>query len=105
MMHTVNHAIEDGFQNHWITSASIMVPCPWFPEISAVGQGSSRRGPRHSSDYQWRLDALPLDAYFASADELVFAVPGEPIPVLQAYRSFVSLLYSRFAVTFGLLYG
>ena len=28
MMHTVNHAIEDAFQNHWITSASIMVPCP-----------------------------------------------------------------------------
>jgi chitin disaccharide deacetylase len=33
MMHTVNHAIEDAFQNHWITSASIMVPCPWFPEV------------------------------------------------------------------------
>lgn len=34
MMHTVNHAIEDAFQNHWITSASIMVPCPWFPEVA-----------------------------------------------------------------------
>lgn len=34
MMHTVNHAIEDAFKNHWITSASIMVPCPWFPEVA-----------------------------------------------------------------------
>lgn len=33
MMHTVNHAIEDAFENHWVTSASIMVPCPWFPEV------------------------------------------------------------------------
>jgi chitin disaccharide deacetylase len=33
MMHTVNRAIEDAFANHWITSASIMVPCPWFPEV------------------------------------------------------------------------
>jgi len=35
MMHTVNHAIEDAFQHHWVTSASIMVPCPWFPEVAA----------------------------------------------------------------------
>lgn len=34
MMHTVNHAIEDAFQHHWITSASIMVPCPWYPEVA-----------------------------------------------------------------------
>jgi predicted glycoside hydrolase/deacetylase ChbG (UPF0249 family) len=33
MMHTVNRAIEDAFENHWVTSASIMVPCPWFPEV------------------------------------------------------------------------
>lgn len=34
MMHTVNHAIEDAFEHHWVTSASIMVPCPWFPEVA-----------------------------------------------------------------------
>ena len=34
MMHTVNHAIEDALENHWVTSASIMVPCPWFPEVA-----------------------------------------------------------------------
>ncbi|MGB7189507.1 MAG: polysaccharide deacetylase family protein, partial [Acidobacteriaceae bacterium] len=34
MMHTVDHAIEDAFAHHWVTSASIMVPCPWFPEVA-----------------------------------------------------------------------
>lgn len=33
MMHSVNTAIEEAFENHWITSASILVPCPWFPEV------------------------------------------------------------------------
>lgn len=34
MMHTVNRAIEQALENHWVTSASIMVPCPWFPEVA-----------------------------------------------------------------------
>lgn len=34
MMHTVNTAIFEAFDKHWITSASIMVPCPWFPEVA-----------------------------------------------------------------------
>jgi predicted glycoside hydrolase/deacetylase ChbG (UPF0249 family) len=34
MMHTVNTAIEEAFEHHWITSASILVPCPWFPEVA-----------------------------------------------------------------------
>lgn len=33
MMHTVNRAIEEALENHWVTSASIQVPCPWFPEV------------------------------------------------------------------------
>ena len=34
MMHTVDTAIEEAFEKHWITSASILVPCPWFPEVA-----------------------------------------------------------------------
>lgn len=34
MMHSVNTAIEEAFENRWITSASILVPCPWFPEVA-----------------------------------------------------------------------
>lgn len=35
MAHSVNRAIFEAFENHWITSASILVPCPWFPEVAA----------------------------------------------------------------------
>jgi len=34
MMHTVDTATEEALENHWITSASILVPCPWFPEVA-----------------------------------------------------------------------
>jgi len=34
MMHTVDMATEEALENHWITSASILVPCPWFPEVA-----------------------------------------------------------------------
>ena len=34
MTHSVNRAIFEAFENHWITSASILVPCPWFPEVA-----------------------------------------------------------------------
>ena len=34
MMHTVDTATEEAFDNRWITSASILVPCPWFPEVA-----------------------------------------------------------------------
>jgi chitin disaccharide deacetylase len=33
MMH-VDTAIEEAFENQWVTSASILVPCPWFPEVA-----------------------------------------------------------------------
>ena len=34
MMHTVDTATEEALEKHWITSASILVPCPWFPEVA-----------------------------------------------------------------------
>jgi chitin disaccharide deacetylase len=33
MMHSVDAAIEEALEKHWVTSASILVPCPWFPEV------------------------------------------------------------------------
>ena len=33
MAHSVNQAIFEAYENHWITSASVLVPCPWFPEV------------------------------------------------------------------------
>ena len=33
MDHSVNRATFAALENHWITSSSILVPCPWFPEV------------------------------------------------------------------------
>ncbi len=33
MSHSVNRAISLALEHGWVTSASVMVPCPWFPEV------------------------------------------------------------------------
>lgn len=36
--HSVDKASEEALEKGWVTSASIMVPCPWFPEIAAFAR-------------------------------------------------------------------
>jgi chitin disaccharide deacetylase len=38
MNHSVNRATSEALENHWITSASILVPCPWFLEAAAFAK-------------------------------------------------------------------
>ena len=33
MMHSIDRAAFEALEKHWITSATILVPCPWFPEV------------------------------------------------------------------------
>lgn len=42
MAHSVNAATIKAFENSGINSASIMVPCPWFPEIAAYAKENSQ---------------------------------------------------------------
>lgn len=38
MAHSVNRAISQALENGWVTSASILVPCPWLPEVAHWAQ-------------------------------------------------------------------
>ena len=40
MSHSVNRATIEALTNRWITSASILVPCPWFPEVVRFARGN-----------------------------------------------------------------
>ena len=38
MAHSVNRAITQALENGWVTSSSILVPCPWLPEVARWAQ-------------------------------------------------------------------
>src|SRR5687767_12247695 len=38
MAHSVNRATFEALEQRLITSASILVPCPWFPEVARWAQ-------------------------------------------------------------------
>jgi predicted glycoside hydrolase/deacetylase ChbG (UPF0249 family) len=38
MNHSVNRAISEALDKKWITSTSILVPCPWFMEVSTFAK-------------------------------------------------------------------
>lgn len=38
MAHSVNRAITHALENGWVTSSSILVPCPWLPEVARWAQ-------------------------------------------------------------------
>jgi hypothetical protein len=40
MSHSVNTATFEALEKGWITSASILIPCPWFPEVARFARAA-----------------------------------------------------------------
>jgi hypothetical protein len=59
MSHSVNRASFEALERGWISSASILVPCPWFPEVVRFARASRGRpgGPPRAHQ---RVDYVPL---------------------------------------------
>jgi predicted glycoside hydrolase/deacetylase ChbG (UPF0249 family) len=86
LSYAVNTASIDAIESGLMTSATIMVPCPWFPEIAAYAKANPSRDfgvhLTHTSEwepYRWgpvsdRRDVpglLTAEGYFASTTEAV----------------------------------
>jgi predicted glycoside hydrolase/deacetylase ChbG (UPF0249 family) len=99
--HSVNSATIEAFEKSVISSASIMVPCPWFPEIASY----AKQNPQYDfglhltltsewKNYRWGsvLSAkeipslLDENGYFYSTAEEV-AIKANPIEVEQELRA------------------
>jgi predicted glycoside hydrolase/deacetylase ChbG (UPF0249 family) len=94
MAHSVNRAIFEALERRWVTSASILVPCPWWPEVVSFARqhpdadlGIHLAVNSEWTGYRWRpvspVDAVPslLDeqGYLPLVEESVVghAVPAE----------------------------
>jgi chitin disaccharide deacetylase len=88
MTHSVDAAIEEALENHWVTSASILVPCPWFPEVAqwAKAHPDADLGIHLALNSEWTtyrwgpVSAQPLnsslrdpDGYLPLTSEYVYA--------------------------------
>jgi chitin disaccharide deacetylase len=87
MSHAINTASIDAIEHGLVTSATIMVPCPWFPEIAAYAKANPSRDfgvhLTYTSEwdpYRWgpvsdRRDVPGLvtaEGYFAATTEAVY---------------------------------
>jgi len=55
MAHSVNRAISEALEKGWVTSASILVPCPWLPEVArwAQSHGQADLGIHQALNSEW----------------------------------------------------
>ncbi|NAS13214.1 polysaccharide deacetylase family protein [Poritiphilus flavus] len=113
--HSENMASIEGLEKTPVNSASIMVPCPWFPEIADYARKNSSRdlGVHLTLNSEWNyykwgpvssVDAVPSlvnkDGYFyASVDSLLSVGKAEEVEielrnqVKKAYQSGIDLTH------------
>jgi predicted glycoside hydrolase/deacetylase ChbG (UPF0249 family) len=101
MSRSVNRATFEALQKRWVTSASILVPCPWFPDVAKFAKDNpdADLGIHLALNSEWTTfrwgpvsgrDAVPTlldaDGYFPLVEEMVtaHATPGEAERELRA---------------------
>jgi predicted glycoside hydrolase/deacetylase ChbG (UPF0249 family) len=101
MSRSVNRATFEALQQRWVTSASILVPCPWFPDVAKFAKANPEAdlGIHLALNSEWTTfrwgpvsgrDAVPTlldaDGYFPLVEEMVtaHATPAEAERELRA---------------------
>jgi predicted glycoside hydrolase/deacetylase ChbG (UPF0249 family) len=90
MAHSVNRASFDALERGWITSASVMVPTPWFPEVARFARAHPEADlgihltlNSEWTDYRWR-PLSPSDRAASLLDEEGYLHPVEEPVVARA---------------------
>ena len=90
MAHSVNRATFEALEKGWITSSSILVPCPWFPEVARFARehpdadlGIHLALNSEWNDFRWR-PVSPVDAVSTLLDKDGYLPLDETIVVANA---------------------
>jgi len=95
MSHSVNRATFEALEKGWITSASILVPCPWFPEVIRFAKSHPNADlgihlalNSEWTDYRWapltakeKVPSLLDEQGYMPNDETIVAKQAKPAEV------------------------
>jgi chitin disaccharide deacetylase len=87
MAHSVNRAISQALENGWATSASILVPCPWLPEVARWAQSH----PQADLGIHMALDSEWTDLRWGPIS------PRDKVPSLLDEQGYLPLLETQVA--------
>src|SRR5689334_9636368 len=95
MSHSVNRATFEALEKGWITSSSILVPCPWFPEVVRFAKSHPNADlgihlalNSEWTDYRWtpltakeKVPSLLDEQGYMPNDETIVAKQAKPAEV------------------------